>query len=153
MPTSTLTPEMMANMSPEQIAMIQQQQAMAASFGPGFLIFQIVVWVFFAYCLYILAKKLGEQYTWMAWVPVLNVVLMLRMAKMSLWWILGLIVPFLNIYVIVKMFHDGISKRTGHGGWWTAGLIFAGWLFWPVTALHYEKGDEITPRPFTGWKK
>ncbi len=47
----------------------------------------------------------------------------------------------------------GISKRTGHGAWWTAGLIFAGWIFWPVTALHYEKGDETNPRPFIGWRK
>ena len=52
----------------------------------------------------------------------------------------------------VKLNH-GISTRTGHGGWWTVGLMFAGWLFWPVTALHYEKGDEVTPRPFTGWRK
>ena len=52
----------------------------------------------------------------------------------------------------VKINH-GVSTRTGHGKWWTAGLMFAGWLFWPVTAVHYQKGDEVTPRPFTGWRK
>jgi hypothetical protein len=62
-------------------------------------------------------------------------------------WIIGIL-----IYVNIKINH-GVSTRTGHGKWWTVGLMFAGWLFWPVTALHYEKGDETTPRPFVGWKK
>jgi hypothetical protein len=56
------------------------------------------------------------------------------------------------VYITIAISH-GISTRTGHGKWWTAGLIFAGWLFLPVTAVHYQKGDEVTPRPFVGWKK
>ena len=56
------------------------------------------------------------------------------------------------IYIMIAISH-GISTRTGHGKWWTAGLMFAGWLFLPVTAVHYEKGDEVTPRPFVGWRK
>ena len=104
---------------------------------------QIAFYILYAYSLFTLAKKLGEQYTWMAWVPILNVVLMIRMAKMSLWWILGLIVPFLNIYVMVKMFHNGISKRTGHGGWWTAGLVLLGFIFLPITAFTYNSTETV----------
>lgn len=66
---------------------------------------------------------------------------------LTMMWIFGFI-----IYMSIVINH-GISTRTGHGKWWTAGLIFAGWLFLPVTAIHYQKGDEVAPRPFVGWKK
>jgi hypothetical protein len=52
----------------------------------------------------------------------------------------------------IKLNH-GISKRTGHGGWWTVWLLFAGFIIFPVTAFHYEKGDDTNPRPLIGWKK
>ena len=42
------------------------------------------------------------------------------------------------LYATIALCHS-ISKRTGHGKWWTAGLIFVSWLFFPVTAFHYEK--------------
>jgi len=109
----------------------------------GFLVIQIAFYVLFAYSLFTLAKKLGEQYAWMAWVPVLNIVLIFRMAKMSLWWIVGLFVPFFNIYVIVKAMHNGISKRTGHGGWWTTGLFFLGFIFLPITAFTYNPTETV----------
>jgi Family of unknown function (DUF5684) len=104
------------DMTAEQMA---AYSSASTGMSAGFLIIQIVFYILFAYSLFTLAKKLGEQYAWMAWVPVLNIVLMFRMAKMSLWWLLGLIVPIFNIYVYIKALHNGISVRTGHGGWWT----------------------------------
>ena len=90
--------------------------------------------------------------SWMSLIPVLGIFNLVRIAGLSYWWILGLFIPLWNIYAIIKIYH-GISRRTGHGGWWTAGLFFVNWLILPVTAFHYQKGDEITPRPFVGWKK
>ena len=92
------------------------------------------------------------QYSWMAFVPVLNVFNLVKIAGLSYWWILGMLIPIWNIYAIIKVYH-GISKNTGHGAWWTVGLMFSTFIFLPVTAFHYLPGDEINPRPFTGWKK
>jgi Family of unknown function (DUF5684) len=50
----------------------------------------------------------------MAWIPVLNVFNLVKIAGLSYWWILGLLVPLWNIYVVIKIYH-GISKGTGHG--------------------------------------
>lgn len=127
-------------MSAEQMAMYSSS---SGAMGGGFLVVQIAFYVLFAYSLFTLAKKLGEQYAWMAWVPVLNIVLMFRMAKMSLWWLLGLLVPFFGIYVILKAMHNGISTRTGHGGWWTAGLFFLGFIFLPMTAFTFKPTETI----------
>ena len=130
---SSLSPEAM------NMAMMQSQ----TQISPMFMIVWLVIYLFYSYCIFILAKKLGEKYAWMAWIPVLSIVLQMRMAKMSLWWILGLFVPLLNIYVAIRMVHDGISRRTGHGGWWTVGLLFLGLIFIPVTAFTYKPD---TPR-------
>ena len=40
----------------------------------------LAVYAFGAYCLMTIAKKLGSNETWMAWVPVLNFYLMCRLA-------------------------------------------------------------------------
>ena len=52
--------------------------------------------------------------------------------------IIFILVCLLWIYATLSLFH-AISKRTGHGKWWTVGLILVSWLFFPVTAFHYEK--------------
>ena len=119
----------------EQIAMYS---ASSSTGGGMMVVVYLAIYIITAYSLFTIAKKLGEQYTWMAWVPVLNLVLMLRMAKMSMWWILGMFVPLFNIYVIAKMYHNAISKRTGHGGWWTAGLFFFNLILLPITAYTFK---------------
>ena len=145
------------------------------------IILQLGFFLLFAYFQYMLSKKLEVKYSWMAWIPLLSFFNKLWIAwKTVNWWLKWFILPVLMMILVgvlawisgnewigmigvfilvivlvvgtVKLNH-GVSIRTGHSGWWTAGLMFAGWLFWPVTALHYEKGDEVTPRPFTGWKK
>lgn len=112
----------------------------------------LFLYLFYSYAQYKLSNKLEIKYGWMAWVPVLGIFNLVKIAWLSFLWILGLFIPLWNIYVIIKIYH-WVSKRTGHGGWWTFWLIFTGWLFLPVTAFHYEKWDEINPRPFAGWKK
>ncbi len=97
-------------------------------------------------------KNLSVEYPWMAWIPVLSVFNLVKIAGLSYWWVLGLFIPLWNIYAIIKIYHN-ISLRTGHGGWWTVGMIFSSPIFIPVTAFHYQHWDEENPRPFTGWKK
>lgn len=112
--------------------------------------------------LFIAGKTIGW---WLKWV--LITVLLGVLFGLSSYFLPGLIGPPASIFFTIVFFvamlgstlymHidilHGISRRTGHGVWWTLGLILAGWLIFPVGALHYQRGDEIHPRPFTGWKK
>jgi hypothetical protein len=75
------------------------------------MVFNLAIFLFFAYCQYSLAKKMNIQYSWMAWIPVLSVFNLTKIAGLSYWWILGLFVPLWNIYAIIKIMH-GISKNT-----------------------------------------
>ncbi len=158
----------------------------------------LIFFIFYAYCQYILSKKMEIENSWFAFIPILKWFNQLSIAGKSFLWgvkwlllpwliipgvfitysilafmngiwdisspsswmmIFTLMAPFITlisciVWIIgyVKLNH-GISKRTGHGGWWTVWLLFAGFIIFPVTAFHYEKGDNTNPRPLTGWKK
>ena len=109
------------------------------------LVLQLAFYAFFSYCLFLLATKLGEEYAWLAFVPLLSTILLFRMAKMSAWWILGLFVPLFNIYVIIKMMHNAISLRTGHGALMTVGLIFLYPIVMPIVAFTYKSEAPAVP--------
>lgn len=108
--------------------------------GWQFLIFLIglslfMLYLFYSYCIYFIAKNLGEITAWFAFIPFFNFGVLLRMANMSIWWILGLFIPLLNIFIVIKAIHNGISLRTGHGVNWTIGLLLFWVIFLPLTAI------------------
>ena len=107
------------------------------SFGIIGFLTPVFIYFFYSYCQYLLATKLGQPKAWFAFVPILGLILALRQASMSAWWILGLFIPLLNIYIIVRMMHQGISLRTGHRAGWTVGLVLLYMIFFPITAFTY----------------
>ncbi len=109
------------------------------------LLLQVSFYLFYSYCLYLLATKLGEEYAWLAFVPILSTILLFRMAKMSAWWILGLFVPLFNIYVIIKMIHNGISIRTWNSALMAVGLIFLYPIVMPIVAFTYKSETPALP--------
>lgn len=112
------------------------------TFGGMYIIFQIALYIFYSYCQYTLSKKLEVQYSWMAWIPVLSIFNLVKIAWKSYWWVIWIFLGFIvfiipGIILTIIMTH-GISKRTGHGGWWTVWLVFLGFIFLPITALQYQ---------------
>lgn len=75
-----------------------------------------ISYIYGSWTLMVIAQKVGEESPWMAWVPVLNIILMLKVAKMSPWLVLLIIVPFVNIvlFVIVMM---KVAERRGFPNW------------------------------------
>src|SRR6266568_9692264 len=51
-----------------------------------FLIFGAVFYVYLALALQTIAKKTNTEDAWWAWIPILNALLMLNIAKKPLWW-------------------------------------------------------------------
>ena len=101
----------------------------------------LVLFVFYAYCQYLLSKKLNVENSWMAFIPLLNIYNLFQIAQVSLWWIVWLFIPLVNIVVgivlAIKINH-GISTRTGHGVGWTIWLIFLNFIMFPITAFTYN---------------
>ncbi len=66
-----------------------------------FLFLALVCYVFFAICLMKIAKKTGTKDRWFAWIPILNVLLMLRIAQKPLWWFFLFLIPPINIAIMI----------------------------------------------------
>jgi len=85
----------------------------------------------------------ADQPGWGAIIPIYNTYLLLKVAERPGWWLLGFIVPLLNIVVIAIVFND-ISKNFGKGIGYTLGLLFLTFVFMPLLGF----GDaEYQPTP------
>ena len=117
--------------------------------GVGIVLFQLAIYLFYSYCQYTLSKKLNVEYSWMAWVPFLSSFNLVKIAGLSYWWVLWLIIGFICLFVpglilSIIVLHK-ISTRTGHGGFWTVGLLFLYFIMFPVTALTYTPQSSEVP--------
>ena len=92
------------------------------------------IWI--ALCLYIIAKKTNTENPWMAWVPILNMWLMVQIAQKEAWWMILFFVPIAGVVasVVVTM---AIAERVGKPSWWGiltivpgVNLIVPGYLAW-----------------------
>jgi hypothetical protein len=81
---------------------------------------------------------------WAIFVPIYSVIVLLKIAGKPWWWIfiLWLFVP------IILMVH-GISTNFGKGAGFTCGMLFLGFIFYPILAFGDAKyvgpGSTSTP--------
>ncbi len=113
--------------------------ARAAAMGGAIIAVVIVViaaYVYFSLALKTIAEKTHTENPWWAWIPILQAVLMLNIARKPVWWILLLFVPVVNI-VITVMVWMAIAESRSRPSWWgililvpVANLIMPGYLAW-----------------------
>lgn len=90
-----------------------------------FILFISVVYYFYiALCLFKIAQKTKTPNTWFAWVPVLNFLLMLNIAKKPNWWILLFFIPMVNIIMEILVWMR-IAKALRKPEWLGILMIFA----------------------------
>jgi hypothetical protein len=70
----------------------------------GMMILVIIFYVIMAISLMRIAKRTNTENAWFAWIPILNLILMLQIAKRPLWWLIFFLVPIINIVGIVLQF-------------------------------------------------
>lgn len=88
-----------------------------------------------SYGIYLLAKKYEPKlHPALSWIPVVNLYPMMKISGQSAWWILGLFVPLLNIYVAFNTNYL-IAKRTGRGAGTMFLLVFFGFITLPWLGL------------------
>lgn len=94
----------------------------------------IAFYVYLAYSLQVIADKTNTENSWLAWIPIVNLYLLCKIADKPGWWILLFLIPIVNIvvFIIVGM---KIAELRGKPGWlgivWVipvVGLIIPGYL-------------------------
>ena len=78
----------------------------------------IAVYVYFALVQYRIAQKVGlAGQAWWAFVPILNIFLMIKCAGRPLYWFVFMLVPVVNLVVTIMMWMD-IAKAVGKPPVW-----------------------------------
>ena len=94
----------------------------------------VIFYVYLAYSLQVIADKTNTENSWFAWIPILNIYLMCKIAGKPGWWLILFFIPLVNIviFIIVGM---RIAEARGKPGWlgivWVipvVGLIIPGYL-------------------------
>jgi hypothetical protein len=68
-----------------------------------YLVVGIAAYLFYAFCQYKIATKLGDPNAWYAFVPILNLVQVFQLGGESLWYVVLMIVPCLNLWALIMM--------------------------------------------------
>lgn len=90
--------------------------AIAAGFSLFMFVVMIAFYIFYAICLMKIAKRTNTPNAWFAWIPILNIILMLQVAKKPIWWIILFLVPFVNIIFAILVWM-GIAKAVNKPEW------------------------------------
>ena len=111
-----------------------------AAIGVVALLFGLViglgVYVYFALALQTIAKKTNTENPWLAWIPIVNIILWLNVAKKPIWWIILCLIPFVNIIIFIIVWM-AIAEARGKPSWWGilmivpfVNFIVPGYLAW-----------------------
>lgn len=115
--------------------------AAAAGLGIGTMIMSLLVYVFYGYCMYRIFQKAGREDAWAAFVPIYNTIVLLDIVKKPIWWIILLLIPFVNLYacwVVCDRLAKGFAKETPL---YSILLFFLGFIFIPVLGLGSDTYD------------
>jgi len=135
---------LIAVLVPASMAFAQDQEqgpsgAQAALAGGIMLVFGLIGLAFYVYvalAVQTIAKKTHTENAWWAWIPILNAILLLNIAKKPLWWFLLLLIPFVGLIIAIIVWM-AVAEARGKPSWWgillivpLVGIIVPGYLAW-----------------------
>jgi len=135
---------LMTMLVPAGVALAQSEDEMAGVAAAGaigvmmivFFVIFAAIYVYFALAFSTIAKKTNTPNPWWAWVPILNVLLMINIAKKPMWWIILFFVPIVSIVVAIIVMM-GVAEARGKPNWWgilmivpVVNIIVPGYLAW-----------------------
>jgi hypothetical protein len=101
-----------------------------------FLLFLLAMYVYTALAVQTIAQKTNTENPWLAWIPIVNLLLLVMIAKKPVWWFFLFLIPLVNI-VIVVMVWMAVAEARGKPSWWgimtivpVINLIVPGYLAW-----------------------
>jgi hypothetical protein len=104
--------------SPDQLTEGVQKGAALFIFGmvAVWLIVVLAIYIYLAICLMKIAKKTNTPNGWFAWIPILNIVLMIQIARKPMWWIIMFFIPLVNIIFSI-MIWMGVAEALKKPSW------------------------------------
>ncbi len=117
----------------------------------GLFIVGVVIYIFAGWLLYRIGKRLGYENSWYAWVPFLNLWMMVKLSNRedSWFWIILItsFIPCINIvaFVMTIMVWMDIAEKCGKESWWGILMIIPIVNF--VIMYILGSGPAVPPQP------
>lgn len=100
----------------------------------------LVLGLFFAWAILLMICSMmgifikANKPWWAALIPIYNLVVLLEIVGKPIWWLLFMFVPIANFVVSILIAHS-LSRSFGKDAAYTAGLVLAGIVFYPMLAF------------------
>ena len=114
--------------------------------GPVFWICEVAFIILMIAAMWRVFSKAGQP-GWAAIIPIYNFYVMCKVAGRPGWWLLLMLIPFVN-FIIAIILNVDISKRFGKGVGFAIGMIILPFIFWPILGFgsaQYEGGPPSIP--------
>ena len=82
----------------------------------GLFIFYVIIYVYFAYTLMVIANKTNTESPWLAWIPIANLYLMCKIAEKPGWWTILFFIPLVNLVILIIVGMK-MSEKRGKPSW------------------------------------
>ncbi len=69
-------------------------------------LFSLFLYAYLDFSIQTIAKKTGTLNGWMAWIPLLNLVLLCSIIARPAWWIILIFIPLVNLFVMVYIWME-----------------------------------------------
>lgn len=110
---------------------------LAGVFGVMFFVFYLPIILISIISMWKIFTKAGKP-GWASIVPIYNTVVMLEIIGRPIWWILLLLIPFVNIVIAIMMLFD-LAKAFGKEGAFGLLLLFLPFIGYPILAFGKAK--------------
>jgi hypothetical protein len=121
-------------------AMGRSQPAMGATFVASAVV-SLVIFVLLVVGTWRVFEKANRP-GWWSIIPILNVIVLLQITGRSGWWVLGYLVPFVNLFVHIRWGIE-MAQSYGRGVGFAVGLILLEPLF--VLILGFDSSRYLGP--------
>lgn len=103
------------------------------SIGPVVIVVYLGILIFMVAAIWRIFEKAGHP-GWAAIIPIYNTYIMLLVAGKPGWWLLLMLVPFVNIVIEIIVL-VGLAEKFGKSAGYVLGLLFLPFIFFPMLAF------------------
>ena len=98
----------------------------------GLIVLDVALIILMVAAMWTVFKKAGEP-GWAALIPIYNIMVLLKIAGKPMWWVILMLIPFVNIIVLIIAI-VGLARNFGKGAGFALGLALLAPIFYPILA-------------------
>ena len=98
----------------------------------GLIVLDVALIILMVAAMWAVFQKAGEP-GWAALIPIYNIMVLLKISGKPMWWVILMLIPFVNIIVLIIAI-VGLARNFGKGAGFALGLVFLAPIFYPILA-------------------